>query len=151
MDISGKISVGIIAEEKVSLPEYKFDGDSGMDVKTIIHEPVTLEPLERFTFPTGIKLKIPYGYEVQVRPRSGLAAKYGLTVLNTPGTIDSNYQGEIKVILVNLSNENRVINPGERIAQLVLTKVEFAKLEEINDFEDKTDRGEGGLGHSGEY
>lgn len=145
--------VNIYVESKGSeLPEYAHHGDSGMDVKTTIKEPVCLGPLERKVFPTGLHVVIPEGYEIQVRPRSGLAAKRGLTVLNTPGTIDSNYRGEIGVILVNLSNEAQVIEPGERIAQLVVAKVEEAKLIKVDTVQkNTTERGGNGYGSSGKF
>ncbi|MGL5778035.1 dUTP diphosphatase, partial [Cetobacterium sp.] len=123
-------------------------GAAGMDVKANITESVTLKTLERKLIPTGIKMEIPYGYEVQVRPRSGLALKHGITLVNAPGTIDSDYRGEVGVILINLSNEEFIVNPGERIGQLVLQKVykmEFEKVEELS----TTVRAEGGFGHTG--
>lgn len=130
------------------LPAYATDGSSGMDLRTWIDAPVTLKPLERFLFPTGIFIEIPEGLEAQIRPRSGLAIKHGLTCLNTPGTIDSDYRGEIKVILVNLSNEEQVIHTGERIAQIVFQKVE--KIEwKIQTQLSESSRGEGGFGHTG--
>ncbi|MBP3732196.1 MAG: dUTP diphosphatase [Bacilli bacterium] len=131
-------------------PDYNGEGNSGMDIRTCIKEPVTLNSLERKLFPTGIKIEIPIGYEIQVRPRSGLALKKGITVLNTPGTIDASYQGEIGIVLVNLSKEPVTINPGDRIAQLVLSKVEISEgFEEIEFFEQTTARGEGGYGSTG--
>src|SRR5438046_754425 len=114
----------IINTSNNSLPHYATEGAAGMDVRAFLQEPITLQPLERTAVPTGIFLEIPFGYEVQVRPRSGLALKQGITCLNTPGTIDSDYRGEVKVILINLSAEIQNIHSGERIAQLVLSKVE---------------------------
>lgn len=143
-----KIEVKILKEEGVTLPKYMTEGASGMDVCAYMDEPVTLKPLGRDLIPTGIKMEIPYGYEVQVRPRSGLAIKHGITLLNTPGTIDSDYRGEIKVIVVNLSNEDYEIQPGERIAQLVLQKVYQMKFSEVNSLEE-TSRSGGGFGHTG--
>lgn len=143
-----KVIVKLVLENGVELPKYMTEGAAGMDVKANITEPVTLKTLERKLIPTGIKMEIPYGYEVQVRPRSGLALKHGITLVNTPGTIDSDYRGEVGVILINLSNEEFVINPGERIGQLVLQKVykmEFEKVKELS----TTVRAEGGFGHTG--
>ena len=119
-----------------------------MDIRANISEPVTLQPLERAMVPTGLFLEIPAGYEAQVRPRSGLAAKHGVTVLNTPGTIDADYRGEVKVILVNLSNEPFTINNGERIAQLVIAAHATVTWEETNELSE-TSRGGGGFGHTG--
>ena len=143
-----KIKVGITVENNVEIPRYMTEGSAGIDVSANIETGIELKPLERYLVPTGIKLEIPEGFEVQVRPRSGLAFKHGITVLNTPGTIDSDYRGEIKVLLINLSNAAYKIEPNERIGQLILSKV--YKL----DFEEKaglseTKRGEGGFGHTG--
>lgn len=143
-----KVIVKLVLENGVELPKYMTEGAAGMDVKANITEPVTLKTLERKLIPTGIKMEIPYGYEVQVRPRSGLALKHGITLVNTPGTIDSDYRGEVGVILINLSNEEFIVNPGERIGQLVLQKVykmEFEKVDELS----TTVRAEGGFGHTG--
>ena len=145
------MKVGIINKSSYEIPNYGKVGNSGMDVKAFITEPITLKPLERALIPTGIYLDIPEGYEIQVRPRSGLALKRGLTVLNTPGTVDSNYTGEVGVILVNLSNEEQIIEPGERIAQLVFAKVEFMELEEIELITKETERGGQGYGDSGRF
>ncbi len=142
------VIVKLVLENGVELPKYMTEGAAGMDVKANITEPVTLKTLERKLIPTGIKMEIPSGYEVQVRPRSGLALKHGITLVNTPGTIDSDYRGEVGVILINLSNEEFIVNPGERIGQLVLQKVykmEFEKVEELS----TTVRAEGGFGHTG--
>ncbi|MGL4801053.1 MAG: dUTP diphosphatase [Cetobacterium sp.] len=142
------VIVKLVLENGVELPKYMTEGAAGMDVKANITESVTLKTLERKLIPTGIKMEIPYGYEVQVRPRSGLALKHGITLVNTPGTIDSDYRGEVGVILINLSNEEFIVNPGERIGQLVLQKVykmEFEKVEELS----TTVRAEGGFGHTG--
>lgn len=143
-------TIKVVNKSHYDLPEYKHLGDSGMDVKANILEPITLGPLERKLIPTGLYFGLPKNYEIQVRPRSGLAIKYGITVLNTPGTVDEAYTGEVKVILVNLSNEPYTIEPGERIAQLVLAKVEKAKLDEVL-FLDETERGGTGFGDSGKF
>ncbi|MGL5801349.1 MAG: dUTP diphosphatase [Cetobacterium sp.] len=142
------VIVKLVLENGVELPKYMTEGAAGMDVKANITESVTLKTLERKLIPTGIKMEIPYGYEVQVRPRSGLALKHGITLVNAPGTIDSDYRGEVGVILINLSNEEFIVNPGERIGQLVLQKVykmEFEKVDELS----TTVRAEGGFGHTG--
>jgi dUTP pyrophosphatase len=133
---------------EVPLPRYQTDGSAGMDLHAAHAEPVVLAPLERRLFPTGLKMAIPRGYEGQVRPRSGLAAKHGITVLNTPGTVDSDYRGEIAVLLVNLGREPVTIAPGERIAQMVFARHASARLEEVGSL-DATDRGEGGYGSTG--
>lgn len=143
-----KIEVKIVKEPNVILPKYETLGSAGVDVRANITEPITLKSLERILVPTGIKMAIPVGYEVQVRPRSGLAIKHGITMLNSPGTIDSDYRGEIKVIVVNLSKDDYVIQPNERIAQLVLNKVEQMDFVEVEVL-DETERGEGGFGHTG--
>ena len=143
-----KIKVGITVENNVEIPKYMTEGSAGIDVSANIEKEIELKPLERYLVPTGIKLEIPEGFEVQVRPRSGLAFKHGITVLNTPGTIDSDYRGEIKVLLINLSNEIYKIQPNERIGQLILGKV--YKLDfEIKDGLSETKRGDGGFGHTG--
>lgn len=143
-----KIEVKIVKEPNVILPKYETLGSAGVDVRANIAEPITLKSLERVLVPTGIKMAIPVGYEVQVRPRSGLAIKHGITMLNSPGTIDSDYRGEIKVIVVNLSKDDYIIQPNERIAQLVLNKVEQMDFVEV-EILDETERGEGGFGHTG--
>lgn len=143
-----KVKVKIVKEKNVVLPKYETIGSAGVDVRANITEPITLKSLERILIPTGIKMAIPVGYEVQVRPRSGLAIKHGITMLNSPGTIDSDYRGEIKVIAVNLSKDDYVIEPNERIAQLVLNKVEQMDFIEVEVL-DETERGEGGFGHTG--
>ncbi|MBA1333915.1 MAG: Deoxyuridine 5'-triphosphate nucleotidohydrolase [Firmicutes bacterium] len=130
------------------LPEYKSKGASGMDLPAAVEAPVTIKPGEYSIIPTGIYLEIPEGYEGQVRPRSGLAAKYGVTILNTPGTIDSDYRGEIMVILINLGKESYVVERGDRIAQLVISKHESVSFIPVFSLE-ATDRGEGGFGHTG--
>lgn len=142
------MEVKIINKSKHELPKYETLGAAGLDLKANIEESITLKPLERTLVKTALFLEIPLGYEAQVRPRSGLAFKHGLTVLNSPGTIDSDYRGEIGVILVNLSAETFVINNGERIAQLVFAKVEQAEWREIEVL-NETDRGAGGFGSTG--
>lgn len=142
------VIVKLVLENGVELPKYMTEGAAGMDVKANITEPVTLKTLERKLIPTGIKLEIPSGYEVQVRPRSGLALKHGITLVNTPGTIDSDYRGEVGVILINLSNEEFIVNPGERIGQLVLQKVYKMEFESVDELS-TTVRAEGGFGHTG--
>ena len=142
--------IKIIAEEGVVVPSYKTSGSAGADVCAYLPDgnEIVLKPMERCLVPTGIKMAIPQGYEVQVRPRSGLAAKNGITCLNTPGTIDSDYRGEIKVILINLGDEDFIIKNGDRIAQLVVSPVtrgEFLKA----DFLEETERSDGGFGHTG--
>lgn len=140
--------VKIINQSENSLPAYETEGSAGMDLRADITEAVSLKSLERTMIPTGLFIELPLGYEAQVRPRSGLAAKRGLTCLNSPGTIDSDYRGEIKVILVNLSNETQVIEPAERIAQMIITKHERVTLQEVEVLND-TSRGAGGFGSTG--
>lgn len=130
------------------LPAYATSQSAGMDLRANIESPITLYPMERTLVPTGIRIELPEGYEAQVRPRSGLALKHGITVLNTPGTIDSDYRGELKVLLVNLSNDDFVVNAGERVAQMVIARHETATWEEVEVL-DETERGEGGYGHTG--
>lgn len=130
------------------MPQYETSASAGMDLRAFLVEPIVLKPLERALIPTGLYMELPVGYEAQVRPRSGLAAKHGITVLNTPGTIDADYRGEIKVILVNLSNEPFEIYNGERIAQMVISAHVQAHLE-LTDSLSETDRGAGGFGHTG--
>lgn len=142
------IEVKVVNNSNYDLPEYKHVGDSGLDIRANIEEPITLKSLERQAIPTGISVQLPEGYEIQVRPRSGLAINHGITVLNTPGTVDCGYTGEIKVILVNLSYAPFTIEPGERIAQLVLAKVEKLSWDSVSSL-DETDRGEGGFGSTG--
>lgn len=142
------LQLPVINEGPFELPAYATQSSAGLDLKAVLAEAVTLGPLERKIVGTGIKIALPEGYEVQVRPRSGLAAKHGITVLNAPGTIDADYRGEIGVILVNLSNEPFTIQPGERIAQLVVaqySQVEWSPVESL----DSTQRGEGGFGSTG--
>lgn len=140
--------VKIINKSTNPLPRYESEMAAGMDIRTSIAEPVTLAPLERKLLPTGLYIELPQGYEAQIRPRSGLALKRGLTVLNSPGTIDADYRGEIGVILINLSGEDQVIEPGERICQMVIARHEQAEIENVTVL-GETQRGEGGFGHSG--
>lgn len=142
------MKIKIINHSHHQLPSYATPQSAGLDLRANIDAPITLKPLERALVPTGISIGLPVGFEAQVRPRSGLAIKKGITVLNTPGTIDSDYRGFINVILINLSNENFVINDGERIAQLVISKHEQAEWVEV-DVLDETERGAGGFGHTG--
>lgn len=146
--MSSNISIRVINQSSNPLPEYATTGASGMDVRAFLSAPVVLQPLERTLIPTGLFMEIPEGYEVQVRPRSGLAVKQGITCLNTPGTIDSDYRGEVKVILINLSNEAQTLQPGDRIAQLVVQKVEKAEWTPVASI-NVTARNEGGFGHTG--
>lgn len=144
------MKVKIVNNSVNQLPDYATEYSAGMDLRASLQEPVEMLPLQRVMIPTGLFIELPQGYEAQVRPRSGLAAKFGITVLNTPGTIDSDYRGEIKVILVNLSGEKFVINPGERIAQMVIapfTRVDWEQTDSLNE----TERGEGGFGHTGRH
>ena len=141
-------NVKIINRSSNELPKYATEGASGLDIKANIDAPVSLQPLERTLIPTGLFMEIPQGYEIQVRPRSGLAIKQGLTCLNTPGTIDADYRGEVKVILINLSNDIQTIHHGDRVAQIVLQKVE--KLQwQLTDILEETQRSDGGFGHTG--
>ena len=142
------MQVKVINKSKHSLPQYETIASSGMDVRANIDQAITLAPLERSLVKTGLFVEIPIGYEIQVRPRSGLAFKKGITVLNSPGTIDADYRGEIGVLLVNLSSEPFVIEDGERIAQLVLASHEQASWQEVEILED-SDRGQGGFGSTG--
>lgn len=142
------MEVKIVNRSKYSTPEYATAQAAGVDLRASIEEPIVLSSLERAMVPTGIYIELPEGYEAQVRPRSGLAAKYGISIVNAPGTIDADYRGEIKVILVNLSKDDFTINPGERIAQMVIAryeKVEWVEVEELSESE----RGAGGFGSTG--
>lgn len=143
-----QLDVKIINKSQYALPSYATEGSAGMDLRANITEPLVLQPLERQLVPTGLFMELPNGYEAQVRPRSGLAVKQGLTCLNTPGTIDADYRGEIKVILINLSGELQTIQPGDRIAQMVVqsvTQVQWVPVETIG----VTERNDGGFGHTG--
>jgi dUTP pyrophosphatase len=142
------VEIRIINQSPFPLPQYATSGSSGMDLRANIEGPLTFKPLERILVPTGLFIELPENYEAQVRPRSGLAIKQGITCLNSPGTIDSDYRGEIKIILINLSGEEQVIKPGDRIAQMIIQNVEKAvwkESEEIN----FTARNTGGFGHTG--
>lgn len=142
------MKVRIINRSHHALPQYATEQSAGVDLRANLSEPIILQPLQRCLVPTGLFISLPKGVEAQVRPRSGLALKKGVTVLNTPGTIDADYRGEIGVILVNLSHEPFVINDGERIAQMVIARHEQAEWEDV-DVLDETERGAGGFGHSG--
>lgn len=142
------MKVKIVNKSAYPTPSYATEKSAGMDLKADIKEPITLGPLERAMVPTGIYIALPDGTEAQVRPRSGLAAKFGISVLNAPGTIDADYRGEVKVILVNLSNQPFVVNPGERIAQMVIARYETVEWDEVEVL-DETERGAGGFGSTG--
>jgi len=142
------ITINIINNSDNPLPVYATSGSSGMDLYADLQTPVVLQPLQRQLIPTGLFLEIPQGYEAQIRPRSGLAIKQGITCLNTPGTIDSDYRGEIKVILINLSDSEQIIDHGDRIAQMVICKTEIAILKLVQELK-VTTRGDGGFGHTG--
>jgi dUTP pyrophosphatase len=142
------IPVNIINKSANPLPSYATAGSSGMDIRANVEEPVVLQPLERALIPTGLFIELPEGYEAQVRPRSGMAIKQGITCLNSPGTVDSDYRGELKVILINLSNTTQTINNGDRIAQMVIAKTEKAALFLVQQLND-TARADGGFGHTG--
>jgi dUTP pyrophosphatase len=142
------MTIKIINKSTNPLPRYESEQAAGMDIRCNIQEAITLQPLERKLIPTGLFIELPVGYEAQIRPRSGLALKRGLTVLNTPGTIDADYRGEIGVILINLSNEAQTIEPAERICQMVIAKHEQPTLIEVEELS-TTERGSGGFGHSG--
>ena len=142
------VKIKIVNRGRQQLPAYATELSAGMDLRANIDESITLNPMERRIIPTGLYMALPPGYEAQVRPRSGLALKHGITVLNSPGTIDADYRGEIGVLLVNLSNEPFVITEGERIAQMVIARHEQGQFEEVDQL-DQTERGEGGYGHTG--
>ncbi len=143
------MQIKIINRSNNPLPAYATELSAGMDLRANLQEPVVLRPMERRLIPTGLFIELPAGYEAQIRPRSGLALKKGLTVLNTPGTIDADYRGEIGVILANLSDAEVTIEHGERVCQMVIARHEYAELVEVEQLSD-TDRGAGGFGHSGE-
>ncbi len=142
------ITLKVVNQSNHPLPEYATDHSAGMDLRANLKEPIVLKPLERVLVPTGLFIELPQGHEAQIRPRSGLAFKHGLTVLNSPGTIDADYRGEIKVLLVNLSNDNFTINDGERIAQMVIARHETIEWYAVMQLEE-TKRGAGGFGHTG--
>lgn len=142
------MEIKVVNRSRHPLPEYATLHAAGMDLRANLANPVVLQPMERSLIPTGIFIQLPPGYEAQIRPRSGLAVKHGISIVNAPGTIDADYRGEIKVILVNLSNESFTIRNGERICQMIIaehTRVEWNEVELL----DETDRGEGGFGHTG--
>lgn len=140
--------VKVVNKSNNKLPQYETINSAGMDIKAYLEKPLVVEPLERVLIPTGLYIELPGGYEAQIRPRSGLAIKHGLTVLNSPGTIDADYRGEVKIILVNLSKDNFEIKNGERIAQMIISRHETAQWHEVEILE-QTKRGEGGFGHTG--
>lgn len=142
------MKVKVVNHSRFSLPEYQTQLSAGMDLRANIKESISLEPLQRALVPTGLYVELPAGYEMQIRPRSGLAAKQGITVLNAPGTIDADYRGEIKVILVNLSPDTVIINDGERVAQAVVARCEQVEWESVDELS-STERGEGGFGSTG--
>ena len=142
------MEIKIINKSTNPLPRYESEQAAGMDIRCNISEAITLQPMERKLFPTGLFIELPVGYEAQIRPRSGLALKRGITVLNTPGTIDADYRGEIGVILINLSGEAQTIEPGERICQMVIARHETPAVVEVSALSE-TERGAGGFGHSG--
>lgn len=142
------IKIKIINHSANPLPEYATSGSSGMDIRANLNEPLALQSLQRFLVPTGLFIELPEGYEAQIRPRSGLAIKQGITCLNSPGTIDSDYRGEIKIILINLSQQEQVIQSGDRIAQMIIQKTEKAEWTPAIELE-VTDRNTGGFGHTG--
>jgi dUTP pyrophosphatase len=142
------ITLKVVNQSKHSLPEYATDHSAGLDLRANLNEAIVLKPLERTLVPTGLFIELPQGYEAQIRPRSGLAFKNGITVLNSPGTIDADYRGELKVLLVNLSNTDFTVNDGERVAQMVIAKHENIQWSVVQSL-DETKRGAGGFGHTG--
>lgn len=142
------VKIKIVNKGQQPLPTYATAQSAGMDLRANIDAPITLRPMERQLIPTGLHIALPEGFEAQVRPRSGLALKHGITVLNTPGTIDADYRGELKVLLVNFSNTDFVINAGERVAQMVIARYEKVDFEQVIELDD-TERGAGGYGHTG--
>lgn len=142
------IHVKIVNKSNNPLPHYATNGSSGMDIRASLSEAITIHPLERVLVPTGLFIELPEGYEAQIRPRSGLAINHGITCLNTPGTIDADYRGEIKIILINLSQETHVIQPGDRIAQMIIQKIERVALVTVTEL-NETQRSAGGFGHTG--
>ena len=142
------MKVKIVNQSGHALPEYSTPNSAGMDLRAKLDHPVTLKPMERSLIPTGLFMELPEGYEAQIRPRSGLALKKGISIVNSPGTIDADYRGEIGIILINLSDVDFVVNDGERICQMVINKVETISWSEVGSLED-SERGEGGFGHTG--
>lgn len=143
-----KIQLKIKLEEGAVMPQYQTEHAAGFDVNAFVKEPITINPGERMLIPTGLKMAIPPGYEAQVRPRSGLAIKQGISIVNTPGTVDADYRGEIGIILINHGQEDFIVNPKDRIAQVIINKVEHPEIIEVDEL-DETGRGEGGFGHTG--
>ena len=142
------VQIKVVNKGNQPLPKYQTSQSAGMDLRANIDAPILIKPLDRKLIPTGLHIALPEGYEAQIRPRSGLAIKKGITVINTPGTIDPDYTGDVGVILVNISNEDFVVQPGDRIAQMVINKFEQAEFEVVEEL-DETKRGEGGFGHTG--
>jgi len=142
------LKVKIINDSDYGLPAYETPLSAGMDVRAAIDKPVVLGSLERVLIPTGLRVQLPPGYEMQIRPRSGLALRHGISIVNSPGTIDADYRGEIKVILINLSKDTFVVNPGERICQMVVSSCEHVEWDSVCEIDD-TERGDGGFGHTG--
>ena len=147
-DNTQTMEIRIINGSHHDLPRYATPQSAGMDLRANLDAPITLQPLQRALIPTGLRIALPAGYEAQIRPRSGLALKHGITLLNTPGTIDADYRGEIGIIMINLGQEPFVVNDGERIAQMVIARYEQAEFTEVTVL-DETERGEGGFGHTG--
>ena len=144
------MQVKIVNKSNHALPEYATSFSAGVDLRANIDEPITLKPLQRALVPTGIYIQLPEGYEAQIRPRSGLAVKHGISIVNSPGTIDADYRGEIRVILVNLSSEDFVINNGERVCQMVIARHEHVVWQPVEELDD-SERGAGGFGHTGKH
>ena len=142
------VQIKVVNKGNQPLPKYQTSQSAGMDLRANIDVPVLIKPLDRKLIPTGLHIALPEGYEAQIRPRSGLTIKKGITIINTPGTIDPDYTGDVGVILVNISNEDFVVQPGDRIAQMVINKFEQAEFEVVEEL-DETERGEGGYGHTG--
>ena len=142
------MKIKIVNKSAHPLPGYETQASAGMDIRANLDEPVLLKPLQRHLIPTGLFIELPAGFEAQIRPRSGLAIKKGISLVNTPGTIDADYRGEIKIIVINLSSDDHVINDGERIAQMIISKVEHAHWTEVDVLQETT-RGTGGFGHTG--
>ena len=142
------LKVKIINDSGYDLPAYETPSAAGMDVRAAIKEPIVLQSLDRVLIPTGLRVQLPQGHEMQIRPRSGLALRHGISIVNTPGTVDADFRGEIKVVVINLSKEPFVINPGERICQMVITRYTRVTWEPVDRI-DETERGDGGFGHTG--
>lgn len=142
------VQIKVVNKGNQPLPKYQTSQSAGMDLRANIDAPVLIKPLDRKLIPTGLHIALPEGYEAQIRPRSGLTIKKGITIINTPGTIDPDYTGDVGVILVNISNEDFIVQPGDRIAQMVINKFEQAEFEVVEEL-DETERGEGGFGHTG--